>query len=401
MFNEAQKIEAVECDVRTDEMLINMGPQHPSTHGVLRIALRTDGEVVIEATPHIGYLHRSAEKIGENLSARQFLPFTDRLDYLAAMNMNLGWSLAVEKLLGHRVSEKTRHLRLVIAELNRIANHLVAAGCYGLDLGSFTPYMWAFREREKIIDLFEQICGARLTYSYITPGGVTADAPAGWTDKCLAFLDQFVPVIDELHDVLTNNAIFIRRTAAVGVLPPDVALSYGCTGPVLRASGVEWDLRRDGEPIYTEMYAGYTWRIIAPVNGRYPTDHPYPAVPKAAVVGDSWHRYFVRMLEVVQSMDLIRQGIEKYKSAEGEVDKPFEVKKKLPKGEAYLETEAPKGQMGFMVIGNGTPIPWRVRLRSSSFCNLSILPEVCRGLLVADVPAVAGSLDLVLGEIDR
>jgi NADH-quinone oxidoreductase subunit D len=401
MLTERKLPENVEYDVQTDEMFINMGPQHPSTHGVLRLVLRTDGEVVNEVTPHIGYLHRSAEKIGEKLTPRQFLPYTDRLDYLAAMNMNLGWALCVEKLLGHRVSEKTRHLRVIVCELNRIANHLVAAGCYGLDLGSFTPFMWTFREREKIQNLFEEVCGARLTYSYITPGGVTADLPPGWLKHCEEFLDQFVPVIDDLHALLTNNAIFIHRTANIGVCPPAMAIDYGCTGPVLRASGVDWDLRRDGEPIYTEMYDSYTWRVIAPIDGKYPTDHVYPPVPPEAVVGDSWHRYFVRMLEVVQSIDIIRQAMEEYVKAPGGVDESFPIKKKLPKGEAYLETEAPKGQMGFMLISDGSAIPWRVRIRSSSFCNLSVMPELCRGVLVADVPSICGSLDLVLGEIDR
>ena len=401
MATERVPTETVEFDVRTDEMLINMGPQHPSTHGVLRLVLRTDGEVVAEVTPHIGYLHRSAEKIAENLTPRQFLPYTDRLDYLAGMNMNLGWSLCVEKLLGLRVSEKTRHLRLIITELCRIANHLVAAGCYGLDLGSFTPFMWTFRDREKILNLFEDVCGARLTYSYIVPGGVTADLPPGWLERCETFLREFEPVIDELHTLLTSNAIFIQRTAGIGVLPAAVAIDYGCTGPVLRGSGISWDLRRDGEPIFTEMYDGYTWQVIAAPEGRYPQDHPYPPVPPEAVLGDSWHRYYVRMLEVVQSMDLIRQGMEKYSRATDEVGKPIELKKKLPKGEAYLETEAPKGQMGFMIISNGSAVPWRVRIRSSSFCNLSVTPELCRGLLVADVPAIIGSLDLVLGEIDR
>lgn len=401
MLHKRIQPETVEFDVRTDEMLINMGPQHPSTHGVLRLVLRTDGEVVTDVTPHIGYLHRCAEKIGENLTPRQFLPYTDRLDYLASMSMNLGWALCVEKLLGMRVSEKTRHLRVIIAELSRIASHLVAAGCYGLDLGSFTPFMWTFREREKIVNLFEEVCGARLTYSYITVGGVTADFPAGWLEKCGAFLDQFEPVIDDLHAVLTNNAIFIHRTAGVGVLSKEMAVDYGCTGPVLRGSGVDWDLRRDGEPIYTEMYEGYTWRVIAAPEGRYPDDHPYPRVPREAVLGDSWHRYFVRMLEVVQSVALIRQAMEKYAQAGGEVDEPIALKKKLPKGEAYLETEAPKGQMGFLVIGDGSPTPWRVRIRSSSFCNLSVTPELCHDALVADIPSIVGSLDLVLGEIDR
>ncbi|MBN1393499.1 MAG: NADH-quinone oxidoreductase subunit D [Pirellulales bacterium] len=395
------KSEVIEYDVRTDEMLINMGPQHPSTHGVLRVVLRTDGEVVSEVTPHIGYLHRCAEKIAEKLAFRQYLPFTDRLDYLASMNMNLGWALTGEKLLGHRVSEKTRHLRVIISELNRIASHLVAAGCMGLDLGSFTPFMWTFREREKIVNLFEEICGARLTYSYLWPGGVIDGPPDGWFDRCLAFLDQFEPVIDELHALLTNNAIFIKRSAGVGVLPPEMAINYGCTGPVLRASGVDWDLRRDGESIYTEMYDGYTWRIIAPIDGRYPDDHPYPPLPYDAVVGDSWHRFYVRMLEVVQSMYLIRQGIEKYNAADGELDKPFEVKKKLPAGEAYLETEAPKGQMGFGLVGDGTATPWRARIRSSSFFHVAVLGELCRGVLIADMPTIIASMDIVLGEIDR
>jgi NADH-quinone oxidoreductase subunit D len=408
MSAERAKPETIEFDVRTDEMLLNMGPQHPSTHGVLRMALRTDGEVVLEATPHIGYLHRCAEKIGEQLTPRQFLPFTDRLDYLAAMNMNLGWSLCVEKLMGVRVSEKTQHLRLIVCELCRIASHLVAASSSGLDLGSFTPFTWTFREREKIVDLFEDVCGARLTYSYITPGGVTGDLPAGWLEKCETFLREFEPVIDDLHALLTNNAIFIHRMAGVGVMSAERVINYGCTGPVLRGSGVDWDLRRDGEPIYTDMYAGYTWRVIAPIDGRYPTDHKYPPVPKEAVVGDSWHRYFVRMLECVQSIDLIRQGMKKYTEASGtsaeatnNVDKPIEVKKKLPKGEAYLETEAPKGQMGFMIISNGAAVPWRVRIRSSSFCNLSASAEMCRGMLIADVAAIVASLDIVLGEIDR
>jgi NADH-quinone oxidoreductase subunit D len=401
MQTERIQPDAAEFDVRTDEMLVSMGPQHPSTHGVLRVLLRTDGEIVSEATPHIGYLHRSAEKIGENLTPRQFLPYTDRLDYLAAMSMNLGWSLCVEKLLGVRVSEKTRHLRVMIVELSRIASHLVAASSSGLDLGSFTPFTWTFRERERIVDLFEDVCGARLTYSYIVPGGVTADLPAGWIEKCEKFLDQFTPVIDELHAMLTNNAIFIHRMAGVGVMPAETAIDYGCTGPVLRGSGVDWDLRRDGEPIYTQMYDGYRWQVIVETDGVYPRDHVYPPVPREAVLGDSWHRYFVRMLECVQSMDLIRQGIDKYASAAGEVDGPIEVKKKLPKGEAYLETEAPKGQMGFMIVSNGTPVPWRVRIRSSSFCNLSVIPAICRGVFLADLPAILASLDIVLGEIDR
>ncbi len=391
----------IEFDVRTDEMLVNMGPQHPSTHGVLRLVLRTDGEVISEVTPHIGYLHRCAEKIGENLTPRQWIPYTDRMDYLAGMNMNLGWSLCVEKLLGHEVPERGRHLRVLICELNRIASHLVAMGAYGLDLGTFSPFLYAFREREKILDLFEAVCGARLTYSYITVGGATADLPDGWTAKCEQFLAELVPIIDEYHTLLTSNAIFVKRTAGIGVISPEMAKSYGTSGPVLRGSGVDQDLRRDGEEIYTSMYDGYAYQIICQRDGHYPRDHDYPPVPREAVLGDCWHRFYVRMLEVVQSIDLCRQAIDRYHTAAGSHGEPMKLKQKLPAGEVYLETECPKGQMGFYLVSSGDPIPWRARARSSSFCNLSIASELCRGCLIADVPAIVGSLDIVMGEIDR
>lgn len=391
----------IEFDVRTDEMLVNMGPQHPSTHGVLRLVLRTDGEIVSEVTPHIGYLHRSAEKIGENLTPRQWIPYTDRMDYLAGMNMNLGWALAVEKLLKYEPPEKGRHLRVIISEMGRIASHLVGMGAYGLDLGSFSPFLYAFREREKILDLFEEACGARLTYSYITVGGATADLPPGWLQKCAQFLDQLEPIIAEYHTLLTTNAIFIRRTAGVGVMPADMAIDFGTSGPVLRGSGVDHDLRRDGEEIYTAMYDGYAFEVIVERDGHYPNDHKYPAVPKEAVLGDCWHRFYVRMLEVIQAMDLVRQGIDLYSTAEGDYGEPMKLNQKLPAGEVYLETEAPRGQMGFYLVSDGNAIPWRARARSSSFCNLSITGDLCRNCLIADVPAIVGSLDIVMGEIDR
>jgi NADH-quinone oxidoreductase subunit D len=391
----------IEFDVRTDEMLVNMGPQHPSTHGVLRLVLRTDGEIVSEVTPHIGYLHRCAEKIGENLTPRQWIPYTDRMDYLAGMNMNLGWSLCVEKLLNHSLSDKAKHLRVIIAELGRIASHLVGMGAYGLDLGTFSPFLYAFREREKILDLFEEVCGARLTYSYITPGGCTADLPDGWLPKCEQFLDELEPIIREYHTLLTSNAIFIKRTCGIGVLPAEMAIDYGCTGPVLRGSGVDYDLRRDGEARYTEMYDGYAFEVIVEREGHYPRDRDYPPVPVEAVVGDCWHRFYVRMLEVMQSIDLVRQAMDRYSTASGDRGEPIKLSTKLPKGEAYLETEAPRGQMGFFLVSDGSAIPWRVRARSSSFCNLSVTHEICRGVPIADVPAIVGSLDIVMGEIDR
>jgi NADH-quinone oxidoreductase subunit D len=391
----------IEFDVRTDEMLVNMGPQHPSTHGVLRLVLRTDGEMVSEVTPHIGYLHRCAEKIGENLTHRQFIPYTDRMDYLAAMNMNLGWALTVEKLMKYEPPEKGRHLRVIISEMGRIASHLVGMGAYGLDLGTFSPFLYAFREREKILNLFEEVCGARLTYSYLTVGGATADLPPGWLQRCSEFLDQFEPLIAEYHTLLTTNAIFIKRTAGIGILSPEMAISYGTSGPVLRGSGVDHDLRRDGEEIYTAMYDGYAFEVIVEKNGHYPKDHNYPKVPTEAVLGDCWHRFYVRMLEVMQSIDLVRQGIEHYSTANGSYGEPMKLTQKMPAGEAYLETEAPRGQMGFYIVSDGNAIPWRARARSSSFCNLSVTSPLCAGCLIADVPAIVGSLDIVMGEIDR
>lgn len=402
----------IEFDVRTDEMLVNMGPQHPSTHGVLRLLLRTDGEVVHEVTPHIGYLHRCAEKIGENLTGPQWIPYSDRMDYLAAMNMNLGQALVFEKLIGMEVPEKAMTLRLIITELNRVASHLVGMGAYGLDLGSFSPFLYAFREREIILDLFEEVCGARLTYSYITIGGSTHDLPnmitippglasltgkspnlkMSWADACLLFLEWLEKRIVEYHTLLTRNSIFIKRTAGIGILPRDMAIGYGCTGPVLRGSGVDFDLRRDGEPIYTRMYEGYKFEI--PVA-------PFADAPPEAVLGDNWCRFYVRMMEVVQSIGLVRQGLAKYPSAAGTHRVPYKMNTKLPVDEAYLETECPRGQMGFYIVGDGQPEPLRARAKSSCFCNLSVTGPLCQGVLIADIPAIVGSLDIVMGEIDR
>jgi NADH-quinone oxidoreductase subunit D len=405
----------IELDVRTDEMLVNMGPQHPSTHGVLRLLLRTDGEVVHEVTPHIGYLHRCAEKIGENLAGPQWIPYTDRMDYLAAMNMNLGMALAYEKLLGIEVPEKAMNVRLIIAELGRIASHLVGMGAYGLDLGSFSPFLYAFREREIILDFFEEVCGARLTYSYITIGGATHDLPKqiqipdglaaltghkpgttmSWSDAVLLFLEWLEKRVSEYHTLLTRNSIFIKRTAGLGVMPAEMAIDYGCTGPVLRGSGVDFDLRRDGEPIYTRMYDGYSFKVVfAPFAGE-------KGIPPEVVVGDNWCRFFVRMVELVESIDLVRQGLAKYPTAEGTHRVPFKMNTKLPVDECYLETECPRGQMGFYVVGDGQTEPLRVRAKSSCFCNLSVTGPLCEGVLLADIPAIVGSLDIVMGEIDR
>ncbi len=379
------------CDMPTEEMLINMGPQHPSTHGVLRVVLRTDGEMVLEAIPHIGYLHRCAEKLGENLQPFQYIPKTDRMDYLAAMNNNHAYSLAIEKLAGLQVPERARYIRIVMAELNRIASHLVAFGTFGLDMGAFTAVLYAFREREYILDLFEAACGARLTYSYITIGGVTQDLPPGFIEKLSEFLDYFEPKIDEYNNLLTYNQIFIKRTASVGVVSPADAIAFGLTGPCLRGSGVKWDLRRN---IPYDFYERFEFDI--------PIGRPGGAdgVPHGVRVGDSWNRYFVRMEEMKQSIRILRQCIAQM-PAEGEFKGKVPKNMKLPTDEVYLEAENPRGQLGFLVVGDGSPIPYRVKARGPSFCNLSITSHVCRNVLIADMPAIIGSIDIVLGEVDR
>lgn len=385
----------VEFDVRTDEMLVNMGPQHPSTHGVLRLVLRTDGEIISEVEPHLGYLHRCAEKIGESVTPIQYIPYTDRMDYLAAMNMNLGYSMAVEKLSGMKIPDKAQVIRVIICEMNRIASHLVGMGAYGLDLGTFSPFLYAFREREMILDLFEEVCGARLTYSYVTIGGVHDDLPPGWPERCQQFLTYLKPRIAEYHALLTYNAIFVQRTANMGILTKEMALGYGCTGPMLRGSlnrdrgDTAWDLRK------VEPYCGYEaydFKAIIP---------PFPEAPPETVLGDCWHRFYVRMLEVIESIKLVEQGLQRYATAQG--SHRIEPPRHLPPGEAYVETEAPRGQMGFYVVGSNAKgaVPLRVRARSSSFCNLSVTNAICGGCLIADVPAIVGSIDIVMGEIDR
>lgn len=383
--------EDTDADLRTEEMLVNMGPQHPSTHGVLRLVLRTDGELVLEAIPHIGYLHRCAEKIGENLQPFQFIPKTDRMDYLAAMNNNHVFSLAVEKLAGIEVPERARYIRIIMAELNRIASHLVAFGTYGLDMGAFTAVLYAFREREYILDLFEATCGARLTYSYITIGGVTQDLPERFIEKLAEFLDYFEPKIDEYNNLLSFNHIFVKRTAGVGVVSANDAIAFGLTGACLRGSGVKWDLRRNAP---YDMYDRFEFDIPVGVDGGS------DGIPHGVRVGDCWSRYWVRMEEMKQSCRILRQCIEQI-PAEGSHIAKVPKNMKLPADEVYLEGENPRGQLGFLVAGDGSAIPYRVKARGPSFCNLSITTHVCREVLIADVPAIIGSIDIVLGEVDR
>ncbi len=370
-------------DVQSEEMLVNMGPQHPSTHGVLRIVLRTDGEMVLEAVPHLGYLHRCKEKIGENLPYYQYIGYTDRLDYLSAMNNNHAWAMAVEKLANIEVPLRAEYLRVIASELNRIASHLVSFGTYGLDMGAFTPFLYAFREREYILDLFEQLCGARLTLSYINVGGAHWDLPPNFLEKLTEFLDYFEPQIDEYNDLLTYNHIFIKRTANIGVVTKEQAITYALSGPMIRGSGIPLDLRR------TRPYSIYE---------RLEFDVCVGAGLKGTL-GDCWDRYWVKMQEMKQCIRILRQCIVQIP------DGPYRAKlprnMKVPAGEIYAEYENPRGHLGFYIESQGGPIPYRVKIRGPSFVNLAVLGELCQNVLLADVPAIVGSIDIVMGEVDR
>ncbi|PIE24803.1 MAG: NADH-quinone oxidoreductase subunit NuoD [Planctomycetota bacterium] len=374
-------------DVRTQDMEINMGPQHPSTHGVLRVVITADGEVVTSARPYVGYIHRCAEKIGESVTYDMFVPYTDRYDYLAAMNNNIGYSLAVEKAAGLEVPPRATWLRMIVSELNRVASHLVAFGTYGLDLGAFTPFLYGFREREWLLSIFEKLCGARLTYSYCYPGGVVNDAPEGWIDEVLRFCDVFDKKWREYDQLLTRNRIFIERTANIGVFTAELARAYGLTGPCLRGSGVRYDLREARPYMFYDKVS-----FDVPV-GR----------GEVGVLGDCWDRYWVRMVEMLQSTRIVRQCIEEMQKD----STPGEVMGKKPKtlkpapSEAYVAVENPRGELGHFVVTDGTDQAYRLRVRGPSFCNLSVLEKVLPGTMLADAVAIIGSIDIVLGEVDR
>ncbi len=370
--------------IQGEEMVLNIGPQHPSTHGVLRLQVVTDGEIVTKITPYIGYLHRCFEKHCENVTYEQVIPFVDRCDYIASMNNNFGYAVAMEELMGIEVSEKVHYIRVIVAELNRIASHLLAIGTFGLDVGAFTPFLYCFRDRERILDLFELLCGARLLYNYIWVGGVSHDFPIGFVEKVYEFLDYFEPKIQEYNDLLTFNKIFIERTADVGVLPADVAISYGVSGPNLRGSGVKWDLRKN------EPYSIYN---------KFDFDIPI-GTGAMGTVGGCWDRYYVRIRELEESVKITRQALDQI-PREGDVHAALPKKIRPPKGHVYSRTETPRGDLGFYIISDGKPKPFRLKLRSPAFTALSCINEIARGWMIADVIAILGSLDIVLGEIDR
>jgi NADH-quinone oxidoreductase subunit D len=369
--------------IHGDLMTLNIGPQHPSTHGVLRLKVKTDGEIISEVEPIIGYLHRCFEKHCENVTYDQVIPYTDRCDYIASMNNNFGYAVTIEALMEIKVPERVEYIRIIVAELNRIASHLLALGTYGLDVGAFTPFLYMFRDRERILDLFETLCGARLLYNYIWVGGLSHDLPRDFVESVFSFLDYFEPKIEEYNELLTYNKIFIERTADIGVMPPEVAISFGVSGPNLRGSGVKWDIRKD------DPYSIYD---------KFDYDIPIGA-GEMGTVGDCWDRYYVRMVEMKESAKIIRQALKGLPA--GDVHQALPKKIRPPKGSIYKRTESPRGDLAYYIVSDGSPIPYRLKMRSPAFTALSVLGEISQGWMMSDVIAILGSLDIVLGEIDR
>lgn len=370
--------------LKSELLTLNMGPQHPATHGVLRIEIWTDSEIVAHAIPHLGYLHRCMEKHAENLDFRGVIPFVDRLDYLAAMNMEWTYAATIEKMLGTEVPRRAELLRILTAELQRIGSHLMAFGTYALDLGAFSPFLYAFEEREKILRLFEEVSGSRLLYNYIWIGGLWND----WTDEQIervaAFCDNMEEEAKKYHELVSMNKIFIERTANVGIMSLQDCLDFGASGPVLRGAGYAWDLRK-----------------VAPYGLYSEFDFDVPVgTGEVGQVGDCWNRYIVRMKEVIQSIRIIRQVITKLEPGPimGKVPKII----KLPKGEVYVRHECPRGELAFHLVAEAdSKVPYRLKVKSPCFTHTSMLPRVAPGQMIADFVATVGSIDIVLGEVDR
>ncbi|HKW28456.1 MAG TPA: NADH dehydrogenase (quinone) subunit D [Verrucomicrobiae bacterium] len=399
-------------DVQGDKMVLNMGPSHPATHGVLRIVLELDGEIITKAVPDVGYLHRGDEKIAENMTYTQFIPYTDRLDYLAPLANNVAYALAVEKLLGIEkdLPPRCQYIRVMCAELARISAHLLGLGAFAMDMGAVTVFLLTFTEREKIYNLAEAVSGARFTTSYTRIGGLMRDLPPTWLDQCRKFCDEFIPALDEVEVLLTRNRIWVDRVRGLAAISKSDAIDYGLSGPNLRGSGVEWDLRKN------QPYLCYP-------------DLEFD-IPVGAV-GDCYDRYLVRMEEMRQSVRILRQCIAKIPGgAENQTKEPINVangkvvlppKQKVltkmeelihqfmlvtegmncPPGEIYFGHENPKGELGFYIHSKGGGTPYRMKIRSPSFVNLSIIPKIFTGCLISDTVAILGSLDFVMGECDR
>jgi len=394
---EAEKI------FETRELNVNMGPQHPATHGVLRLVLDIDGETIVKVTPYVGYLHRGIEKLGESLSYFQALPLTDRMDYVSAMSNNIGYCVAVEKLFGIEAPERAKFIRTMVGEMSRIANHLLWLATHALDIGAMTVFLYCFREREWILELYEMICGARLTVTYPRIGGVRNDISQEFLDSLYKFTEEFPSRVLEYETLIDQNRIWLRRTKGIGVISAEEAVNWGMTGPTLRGSGVPYDIRKH---------------------------MPYDAYDKVefdvpiGTEGDTYDRYRCRMLEMRQSNKIIRQCIEKLPLGPVMADAPkFTLPPKdyilkdmehlihqfmlitkgpiVPEGEIYVATEVPKGELGFYFVSDGSGKPYRMRVRAPSFIHAGCLPRLCVGHLVADVIAAIGTIDIVLGECDR
>lgn len=391
-------------ELKGETMTLNMGPSHPATHGVLRLQLELDGDFVTKCDPVIGYLHRGDEKIAENMTYNQFIPYTDRLDYLAPLANNVCFAMTVEKLAKLEVPERCKTIRIICNELARISSHLLGLGVYGMDTGALTVFMYTFTEREKLYTLFEELTGARFTTSYTRIGGLTRDIPEGWLGRVSNFCTNLVGVIDEVDKLLTRNRIFIQRTKDIAVISREDAIAYGLSGPNLRASGIESDLRKDCP------YGGYE---------NYDFDVP------VGTVGDCYDRYLVRMEEMRQSLRIVEQAIAKmpeglwYNDEAKKIFKPQKDKvltsmeeliqnfmivtegPQMPAGEVYFETENPKGILGFFIHSKGGGVPYRLKIRGPSFVSLSIMPKIGVGCMMSDIPVILGSLDFVMGECDR
>ncbi|MEN9283301.1 MAG: dehydrogenase (quinone) subunit [Verrucomicrobiota bacterium] len=390
-------------DMIGEKLVINMGPSHPATHGVLRLVLELDGEIISKAIPDVGYLHRGDEKIAENMHYNQFVPYTDRLDYLAPLANNVAYAMTVEKLMGWELPPRGQAIRLICCELARLSAHLLGMGVFAMDCGAMTVFLYTFTEREKIYNLCEQLTGARFTTSYTRVGGQTRDVSPEFLANLSKFLDELPAQIDEIDQLLTRNKIFLDRTKDIGIIPRDRAIAYGITGPNLRASGVDYDLRK------AHPYLGYE---------QYDFDVPLGSV------GDCFDRYLVRLEEMRQSHKILRQAISRLPDgpinvadAKGLLPKKENVLMKMeelihhfivatqsvdaPPGEVYFGHENPKGELGFYLCSKGGGVPYRLKIRSPSFVNLSVVPEILPGHMVSDVPAILGSLDFVMGECDR
>lgn len=364
-----------------EEMILNMGPHHPSTHGVLRFIIRTDGEIMREAVPDVGYLHRAIEKIAEGIPYESLMPYVDRIDYVSAMTADHCWSLAVEKLIGHEAPARAEYLRVIAGELNRISSHQICVGVMAMDIGAITPFPYLLRFRETINDLLEELCGNRLTYNYHRIGGVSHDAPPGWVDKCHRYLDQWDNILPEFDRLITENEIFVDRCADICVIPAEQAIAFGLVGPNLRASGVDFDVRRD---LPYSIYDQVDFDVVVGSGARGTT-------------GDCWDRFWVRCEEMTQSARIVRQCLDQL--PEGPIyNKPKRVR---PKGEAWARVESARGDMFCYVVGNGSPTPERVHFRTGSYNAMQVVREQSKGIMVADLVALIASLDVIAPEIDR